>query len=408
MKIFFVCALSLAVVAALAALSHMLSMSSDDAPMASHHGMTDMGHAPAVSGSGFDISREILSDAVPTRVVDLADGDRYELRISAVRKRIGDIELPMLAYNNSIPGPVLRIPRGATIDLSLVNDLRTLDSTLHSHGVRLDEEYDGVPESQGGLTPVSAASGGTVPYRLRFPDYGAYWYHPHIRDDIGQGLGLYGNYIVTDTASGYTNTVDREEYIILSDVLTEGSRVAEFSPDSIDHALMGRYGDILLANGTDDYRISARPGEVIRFYVTDAASARTYRLSIQDTELKLVGSDMGKYLRETMIGSVILGPAERAVAEAKFDRPGIYEIRHATPSRTYVLGHITVSGEPMDTVSAENFASLRGYSAEELGYPDLAAWRTRAPDERLEFRIAMKSSGGMDHSMHGTSMGGSV
>lgn len=93
-------------------------------------------------------------------------------------------------------------------------------------------------------------------YRLKFPDYGAYWYHPHIRDDIGQGLGLYGNYIVTDTVSGYTNPVDREEYVILSDILTEGSRVAEFSPDIVDHALMGRYGNILLANGTDDYRVS--------------------------------------------------------------------------------------------------------------------------------------------------------
>lgn len=221
MKIFVFCVVVSVVGLAGVFASHMLPM--DDTPDMPHGDMAGMSHSTRSpdSSSGFDLSREPLSDAVPTPVVDLDDGGAYTLRISAVRKKIGDTEFPMLAYNGSIPGPVLRIPRGATVGLSLVNDLRTLDSTLHSHGVRLDEHYDGVPESQGGLTPVSAASGGTTLYRVNFPDYGAYWYHPHIRDDIGQGLGLYGNYIVTDTASGYTNNVDREEYVILSDILTE-------------------------------------------------------------------------------------------------------------------------------------------------------------------------------------------
>lgn len=155
MKIFFACFGALLVIITLVAISHKPTPSPAIDTMTMSHqgmpgmpGMPGMDHAPSNSGSGFDISRETLSDAVPTTVVDLADGDRYELRVSAVRKRIGDNVFPMLAYNGSIPGPVLRVPRGASVDLSLANDLRTLDTTLHSHGLRLDDEYDGVPESQ--------------------------------------------------------------------------------------------------------------------------------------------------------------------------------------------------------------------------------------------------------------------
>jgi FtsP/CotA-like multicopper oxidase with cupredoxin domain len=34
--------------------------------------------------------------------------------------------------------------------------------------------------------------GGEFTYRIQFPDAGLYWYHPHIREDYPQELGLYG------------------------------------------------------------------------------------------------------------------------------------------------------------------------------------------------------------------------
>ena len=41
--------------------------------------------------------------------------------------------------------------------------------------------------------------GESFTYRVHCPDPGAYWYHPHIREDYGQELGLYGNLIVVPT-----------------------------------------------------------------------------------------------------------------------------------------------------------------------------------------------------------------
>ena len=46
--------------------------------------------------------------SVESEVVELSDGDRFDLRIAAVAKRIGDATVRMLAYNGSIPGPMSR------------------------------------------------------------------------------------------------------------------------------------------------------------------------------------------------------------------------------------------------------------------------------------------------------------
>lgn len=228
-----------------------------------------------------------IPEAKATPIVDLKDGDTYSMTVSRVRKNIGGSEVVMFAYNGSVPGPVIRAPKGSTVKIRLTNTLGDLDTTLHSHGVRLNVAFDGVPPDQGGKTPVSG-SGNVVEYTIHFPDTGAFWYHPHVRDDIGQGIGLYGNYIVTDTASGFTNPVNREEYLILSDILLQNGQIAPFPKDRTDHSLMGRYGNTLLVNGTDRYSLDTKKGDIVRMYLTNAASARTFQLSIPGAKLKLV------------------------------------------------------------------------------------------------------------------------
>jgi hypothetical protein len=44
-------------------------------------------------------------EARPPELVELSDGDRFDLRISPVANRLGDATVRMLAYNGSIPGP---------------------------------------------------------------------------------------------------------------------------------------------------------------------------------------------------------------------------------------------------------------------------------------------------------------
>ena len=128
---------------------------------------------------------------------------RFELRIAPVANQLGDDRVRMLAYNGSIPGPTLRVRQGSEITVHVRNDADT-EATVHWHGLRLDNAYDGVPHETQAPIPV----GGEFTYRLRFPDAGLYWYHPHIREDYGLDMGLYGNIVVDPADDDYWPPVE--------------------------------------------------------------------------------------------------------------------------------------------------------------------------------------------------------
>ena len=184
-----------------------------------------------------------LAQAAPTQVVELADGDAFELRIAPVAKRLGDATVRMLAYNGSIPGPTLRVRQGSELVVDVVNE-GDLEGTVHWHGLRLENRYDGTHETQAPI-PV----GGRFSYRIAFPDPGVYWYHPHIREDYGQELGQYGNILVVPAEPGYWPPAHRELLLTLDDVLIEDGQIAPFSRDETTFAAMGRYGNVMLVAG---------------------------------------------------------------------------------------------------------------------------------------------------------------
>ena len=65
-----------------------------------------------------------LPEAVGSEVVELADGEAFDLRIAPVAKRLGDATVRMLAYNGSIPGPTLRVREGSELVVNVANARR--------------------------------------------------------------------------------------------------------------------------------------------------------------------------------------------------------------------------------------------------------------------------------------------
>jgi FtsP/CotA-like multicopper oxidase with cupredoxin domain len=109
--------------------------------------------------------------------------------------------------------------------------------------------------------------------------------------------------------------VDREEALFLDDILIENGQIAKFDRETVDHTLMGRFGNTMLINGDDKYMLSVKQGELVRLYLTNAANSRVFNFTIPNTRMKLVGSDNGKYEREEWIDSVTIGPSERQIVE---------------------------------------------------------------------------------------------
>lgn len=323
-------------------------------------------------------SAALAPAAVPSTVVDVAPGDAFDLRVHSVAKQIGDGTFPMLSYNGSIPGPTLRVRQGSEIEVHVTNEMR-LPTTVHWHGLRLENRYDGVPdETQAPMPP-----GGTYTHRLRFPDAGLFWYHPHIREDYAQEMGLYGNILVEPTDPAYWPPADRDIVLTLDDILIEDGAIAAFDPHHANFAAMGRFGNVLLVGGETEPRLSVRQGEVARLWLTNTANTRVFKVSVPGLRMKLVGRDAGRSEREEWVDDVVIAPSERVVLDVLFDRSGDFAVEHVTPERTHRLATLTVDEPARQPTQAAAFERLRVNEEMVAERARIARYLDAPPDKSL-------------------------
>lgn len=335
----------------------------------------------------------------PTEIVELKDGDTFALEATIVKQEVGNRTVKRLAYNGQIPGPILKVQKGAKVTVNFTNNI-DMETALHSHGLRGKWEFDGaVP-----ITPAIPV-GGSFSYELEFPDTGVFWYHPHVREDYQQEMGLYGNFIVEE--DGYWNEVNQEEYLIVDDMLEKG----EFDEGNVTNTLMGRFGDTLLINDSENYKLTVKAGEVTRLFVTNVANTRTFDLKFVGALTKLVGGDIGRLEHEVMIDHQIIAPAERYIVELYYKTPGTYTIEH----RGAKIG--TVNVEASNSDKSLEFAKLR---TNKIDYETIRnntdTLLAQKPDKNLRLDVEMKGmmsdmmddmeSGSDGHGAGGRMMGG--
>jgi FtsP/CotA-like multicopper oxidase with cupredoxin domain len=346
--------------------------------------MNEQGQKTPVSQHGdFPTATTGLPRAVAPSVVELADGDTTDLHIGPVAKRVGDADVRMLAYNGSVPGPTLKIPEGATVTVHVRNE-GDLEATVHWHGLRLENRYDGTHDTQAPI-PV----GETFTYQVHVPDPGAYWYHPHIREDYGQEMGLYGNIHVVPAEPDYWPPAHRELFLTLDDVLIEDGKIAGFSASETTHVAMGRFGNVMLVSGEPDLALTAKRGEVVRFYFTNTANTRVFNVALPGARMKLVGGDSGHYEHETFVEEVLLSPSERYVVDVLFEHPGEHVLEHRTPARSYRLASITVTDDAAEPALREQFAKLRTNDDLATERQRIARFMNAAPKKTLAFVAEM-------------------
>lgn len=373
-------------------------MHSTEEPMSSQmrgHVMQDM---PGMQEIGVSIGEYLpnvdvttLDEAKKSAIIDLEDGDSYEIEAGFVKKTINGNEHVMYAYNGMIPGPLLHVKQTATITVQFTNNI-DMETTIHWHGLRHDNKDDGVPD----VTQQAVQPGETFTYTVRFPDEGVYWYHPHVREDIQQDLGLYGNMIVDPAQQGYFNPVNAQEYLVFDDILIDNGLLVPYGKNYATHALMGRFGNVMLVNGDTDYALRVKAGDVVRFMMTNVANTRMFNISIPSAKMKLVGSDIGAYEKEEFVGNIVIASAERYIVDVLFENEGEYALMHTNPQKTYVLGKIIVQGET-DSDHAVLFSRL---STNEQVVSDIDSYREhfdRPIDHTIDLSVEMEHKMQMDH-----------
>ena len=239
----------------------------------------------------------------------IAAADEHRLVAALARAAIAggtNPETEVWAYNGTVPGPLLRVKRGATLKVTLENHV-TDATSLHWHGIRVPNAMDGVP----GLTQKPVQRGESFVYEFAAKDSGTYWYHPHWKSYEQVERGLYGALIVDEDAPP---AVDRDILWVLDDWrLTPEAKIAADFANIFDVSHAGRLGNTVTVNGKIAEEFPVRAGERIRLRLVNAANARIFGLRFGVMAPWLVATDGHASVPYPLSGNrLVLGPGMRA------------------------------------------------------------------------------------------------
>lgn len=298
-----------------------------------------------------------VPDAKPREVVRLGDGDSLVLTAGPVRQTVRGHRFIGYGYNGQVPGPLIQTTEGSTVHIRYQNRIEW-PSTVHWHGVRLDNRFDGAE----GLTQEAVPPSGTFDYAIRFPDAGLFWYHPHRRDDILRDLGLYGNLLVTPSQQEL-GPANREEILMLDDLEMADSGPVPYGAERPTHALMGRFGNVMLVNGRENWSLEVARGEVVRFLLTNVSNARTFNVSFGGARIKLLGSDLSNFEREEWVESVVVAPAERYLVDVRYSTPGSVAIENRVLAIDHIFGRFFSQVDTLGVVRVKDLPALPDHGA---------------------------------------------
>lgn len=269
----------------------------------------------------------------------------------------------MLGFNESTPGPELRVRQGDRLSVSFENGTGEA-STIHWHGIHLDNAMDGVPD----LTQAAVRPGGTFRYAFDVPHAGTYWYHAHHRSWEQVARGLYGPLIVEERDPP---TVDRDITVVLDDWrLERNGALHESFGNRHDFSHAGRMGNVARALFSG---ATVRHGDRVRLRLINAATARMFAVRIGGGTGKVVAHDGMPLAEPSLLGDLLLAPAQRTDVILDVTGPVSFALR--TREGLYGLGAIAVEGSnPAPTAGA---------------VVSLPAPRTPAPDRRTATRLRL-------------------
>ena len=324
------------------------------------------------------------------------------------------IESLAYAYNEQIPGPLIEVNLGETKRIALINNL-SVDTTIHFHGIILENEMDGVP----GVTQEPVKPGEYFIYEIEFNDAGLFWYHSHVDGHEQVEKGLQGPLVVRDPETEESLHEIEEEIIVIDDVLIQADgSFYDFSAGRMH----GRFGNVLLTNGEYNNSFSFN-STTARLRLVNSANARSFNLYSPNLTITVLGDGIG--LTESYQSEIVtINPGERydLLIEGDIDSENmLYHVssRDITPIATINLGSETSTVElPIYSYDEETYNQLLSkevdYSVELKGINSMLTgllWTLNGnhfPEQTEEFswgsgemmKIEMTNTQGQPHPMH--------
>jgi FtsP/CotA-like multicopper oxidase with cupredoxin domain len=242
------------------------------------------------------------NDERPTPGVDDGAVVRYRLEASEIEWEIAPGRTVRgYGFNGQVPGPVLEAKQGVPLEIEYTNRLPE-PTVIHWHGLRIPAAMDGTEVVQRPVQP-----GETFVYRFTPPDAGTFWYHPHLNETEQLEKGLYGALIVRGPDE---LTLDDEQILVFDDLRVDKTgQIAKFGGLMDRHN--GREGNVRLINGRSEPELTIAAGQIERWRIVNASSARYVRLSLGGKPFQIIGTDGGLIEAPVTATEVLLPPADR-------------------------------------------------------------------------------------------------
>jgi len=213
----------------------------------------------------------------------------------------------VFAYNGQVPGPQINAKEGDRVIVHFTNELpEGFGSTIHWHGIELNNKSDGTP-----VTQAEVAPGESYTYDFIVPRGGVFWYHPHIRGGQEVMAGLYGPLIVQQPEEMQLKMAGvlprNEKTLVLSDISFDNGEVKDVEAAPMLETMNGTEGDHLLVNGQVMPTIEVKPGDAIRLKLINTSISRYYRLSLPGHTIYRVGGEGGLISNVRVEGGPVMG-----------------------------------------------------------------------------------------------------
>jgi FtsP/CotA-like multicopper oxidase with cupredoxin domain len=228
-------------------------------------------------------------------------------------------------YNNTVPGPPLRLKEGKPVSINVVND-SGYPNLIHWHGLFVPPLQDGTLEEGSPIIPP----GESLLYNFTPKPAGTRWYHSHAMamTDLNRSTysGEFG-FLIIDPAAGDPGRYDRE--VMLAAHHWEGSWVSmqdmRKGPPP-DNGLEAMYrsatlGDRMLGHGEP---IRVRQGERVLFRVLNASGSMGISLALTGHRFTVVALDGNPVPTPTTVDVLKLNVAERADIIVEMNNPGVW------------------------------------------------------------------------------------
>jgi len=237
------------------------------------------------------------------------------LTIAATTTAIAGRQARLLTYNGAFPGPTIGVKKGERLRLHVTNSLPADGvnllgfargaTNIHTHGWHVSPR-DPMDNSHRRIEPGETW---TYEFKLRRLKLGSLaWYHPHVHGLVAEELwsGLAGALTVNDPNESLASY--ETHLMVLKDIDFDGGEPSAYS--SSDY-MTGKEGNTVMVNGAVNPVVSMRPGQVQRWRIVNASTARFYKLSLEDHKLHVVGVDGGLLDKAYAQSTFLLSPGER-------------------------------------------------------------------------------------------------